>query len=325
VPGVIDDRPGARHRGFRLPDVAARPEWHADRRPYGDLFLDHIARDGRRGDAQKLPFNFVYPNLYLVTEAGESVLLTHGHYFEAWWSISADWVQALAGDDLVLSRGGELTLQEMVGINLPLNQLACTGIGQAEPLTGVARAVQREAVLGRTDRLGRYLERGEALLASALAAPPGLRTLQRWGIRWLKRRLLETVASVEQTRYSETFLQSPDVRQRFQRYYRHSVAELRRLAEEHSVSLPEPTHVVFGHTHQPIAWGSEELSDVVDGRTVRLCNTGGWLLRDEPDGTRSFPGASVVRYETGRGVRSVAVTAADLVEQVPVTTAASVA
>jgi len=323
VPGVIDDRAGSPRRGFRLPDVAARPEWHADRRPYGDLFLDHIAQDGRGGG--RLPFSFAYPNLYLVADTGESVLLTHGHYFEAWWSISADWVQSVAGDDLAVSRAGELSLQEMVGINLPLNQLACTGIGQAEPLTGVARAVQREAVLGRTDRLARYLERGEALVLRALHAPAGLRGLQRWALRWLGRKLLAAVATAEHTRYSETFLESPDVRQRFRRYYRHSVTEQRRLREEHGLELPPPTHVIFGHTHQPIPWGSPELCDVVDGRSIRFCNTGGWLLRDEPDGSRSFPGASVVLYETGRGFRSVAVGAADLSQREPAAAAASVA
>jgi hypothetical protein len=102
------------------------------------------------------------------------------------------------------------------------------------------------------------------------------------------------------------------VRARFRSYYSQSVAEQRRLAREHGLMLPEPSHVIFGHTHQPIPWGSQELIDVVDGRTVRLCNTGGWLLRDEPDGSQSFPGACVVLYETGRGLRSVAVTAGDL-------------
>jgi predicted phosphodiesterase len=288
-----------------------------------DLFLDHIARS-RRGE-RELSFSFAYPNLYLVTRQGESLLLTHGHYLEAYWSIAADWVHQVAGEDLELLRRDELTLREMVGINLPLSQLACTGIGQAHPLTGVARAVQRETNLGRTDRLGRYLDRVEAALHSAVR--PGLLAglVQGFALRWAKRRFLEAVSAVEQTRYSEHFLRSPAVRRRFQKYYRQSMRELLRLAEEHAVELPEPTHVVFGHTHQPIPWGSEELIDVVDGRTVRLCNTGGWLLRDYPDGSSNFPGAELVLYDSERGVWSESIRAEDLGERPVPAAAASVA
>ena len=105
-------------------------------------------------------------------------------------------------------------MRELVGISLPLHQLACSGIGQAQPPTTIARRLQLD-----------------------LSA---------------------------------------------------------------------------GHTHQPIAWGSDELTDSVDGHDVRFCNTGGWLLRKGADGRLDYLGAEIVVYETGRGLRSIPIRASDL-------------
>jgi hypothetical protein len=146
VPAVIDDRgPGPK---FLLPDVIPHRDREEPEAHYGNLFFDDITRDASdepRG-APRLTFNFAYPNLYLVTDGGESVLLTHGHYFEAFWSVAAEWTALLARDDLDLEAEA-MSLREVVGINLPLHQLACTGIGQARPLE--SRDIQREAFRGK--------------------------------------------------------------------------------------------------------------------------------------------------------------------------------
>jgi hypothetical protein len=93
---------------------------------------------------------------------------------------------------------------------------------------------------------------------------------------------------------------------------------MRLLSREHGIDLPVPTHVVFGHTHQPIPWGAGELVDVIDDRQVHFCNLGGWLLRD--DDVVSFVGAEVVMYESGRGISSQSIRAGDLVGAEPATT-----
>jgi predicted phosphodiesterase len=300
VPGVIDAR-GRRPR-LRLPDVPARPEWHSARADYGGLFLDHIT-------PEPLVFDFAYPNLYLVTEEGETVLLTHGHYFEAYWTFLGEWAVRLAGDDLPQERPGELSVRELVGANLPLHQLACSGIGQAQPLTAVARRLQLELAAGRTDRVARYLERLEDAVAGR-SLPVLTRLFRRWLARRARALVVSALAEAERTRYSRSFLSRPAVRDRFRRYYRSCLAELDRLRREHGVDLPAPRHVVFGHTHQPIPWGSDELGDRVDGHEVRFCNTGGWLLAKGPDGRLEHPGAEVVLYETGVGLRSIPVRSA---------------
>jgi UDP-2,3-diacylglucosamine pyrophosphatase LpxH len=310
VPAVIDDRRPTDK--FTLPDVVphrdrAEPEAH-----YGNLFFDDITRDASDGTQRdRLTFNFAYPNLYLVTEEGQSLLLTHGHYFEAFWSVAAEWTALLAIDDLELENGPELGLREVVGINLPLHQLACTGIGQARPLAELARRIQVEVVAGRTERLKKYFQRLERLVLSDRSLGRGKRYLAALAVRWAQRKLLSVVESLEQTRYSREFLRRPRVRERFRQYYRYSLAEIDRLRSEHGIEIPRPEHIVFGHTHQPIPWAAEELADVVDGQRVGFSNTGGWILKDD-GASLDFVGAEVLIYETGRGVSSVSIRTPDL-------------
>lgn len=309
VPAVIDDRRATDK--FNLPDVVAHQDRAEPEAHYGNLFFDDITRDASKTQQDRLTFNFAYPNLYLVTDDGTSLLLTHGHYFEAFWSVAAEWTAALALDDLELENGRELGLREVVGINLPLHQLACTGIGQARPLSELARRIQVEVAAGRTDRLKKYFQRLERLARADRSLGRGQRYLAALAIRWAQRRLLSVVESLEHTRYSREFLRRPRVRERFRQYYRYSLAEIARLRSEHGLDIPRPEHVVFGHTHQPIPWTDEELADVVDGHPVGFSNTGGWILKDD-GASLDFVGAEVLIYETGRGVSSVSIRTTDL-------------
>ena len=119
------------------------------------------------------------------------------------------------------------------------------------------------------------------------------------------------LAGLESARYSKEFLSRPSVRERFRKYYRYSLHEIERLGRQYGIEIPAPNHVVFGHTHQPIPWGANELVDVIDEHEITFCNTGGWLLKEDRAGL-SFAGAEVLVYESGRGVRSIAVTDADV-------------
>jgi UDP-2,3-diacylglucosamine pyrophosphatase LpxH len=318
VPGVIDDRRTDDAEQLVLPHVTPKPEWHDNGTKYGNLFLDHITRvpstrRGARAEGPKLTFNFVYPNLYLVSDAGESVLMTHGHYFEAYWALASDWLLRLAADAVALETPGQLNLQELVGINLPLNQLACTGIGQAEPLTPLVRRLQRDVESGRLREVTQFLDRLESrILAERSGASRLRRAAERRIIRWIKYWALNTLASHRRARYSRLFLSRPSVRDRFRRYFRHSLNELSQLSRDHGISVPTPSHVVFGHTHQPIPWGADELVDDIDGHSVRFCNAGGWLLKDT-DG--EFVGAEVIVYETAAGFRSHSIRSHDLIQE----------
>jgi UDP-2,3-diacylglucosamine pyrophosphatase LpxH len=315
VPGVLDLR--ERKPRLRLPDVAAHPEWHERRSDYGGLFLDHItlepSTEGRRkGRGERSLFDFAYPNLYLVTPDGETVLLTHGHYFEAYWALLGEWALQLAGGDLPLEHSDELSVRELVGVNFPLNQLASSGVGQAYPLSRLARTLQLELYAGRPTLFDSYLRRLQAAVADRVFLGIPFRPIRSWLAARARGRLVAAFAATEQTRFSRAFLSRPAVRQRVRRYYRACLAEIQRLREVHGLDLAPPGHVVFGHTHQPIPWGSDELVDDVDGRELRFCNTGGWVLREGRDGKRDFVGAEVLLFETGLPPRSVSIRSTDL-------------
>ncbi len=315
VPGVLDLR--EKKPRLHLPDVAAHPEWHERRSDYGGLFLDHItlepSQDGRRrGRGERLLFDFAYPNLYLVTTEGETVLLTHGHYFEAYWSLLGEWALRLAAGELPLESRDELSVRELVGVNFPLNQLASSGVGQAHPLSSLARRLQLEIYTGRPKLLDRYLRRLEAFLVDHASLGIPFRPIRSWLAARARSRLVAALAATEQTRFSREFLSRADVRQRVRRYYRSCLAEIDGLRARHGLELAPPGHVVFGHTHQPIPWGSDELVDQVDGRELRFCNTGGWVLRDDHHGRREFVGAEVLLFENGLPPRSVSIRSADL-------------
>ena len=312
VPAVLDDRGGDGR--LVLPDVVPQAKSRDPEPRYGDLFFDNITKEARRGTPRgpELNFSFAYPNLYLVTDEGQSVLLTHGHYFEAYWALLAELGEMVAHDDLNLESGEEgLSLRDMVGLNLPLNQLACTGIGQAQPLTDLAHLLKDEIARGQTDRVRKYVERLEAVIEASTELGWVRKRALLAGIRWTKQRLLQVLTGLESARYSAEFTRRPRVRERFRRYYRYSVRELERLRDEHGLELPLPNHVVFGHTHQPISWEKDELLDAVDGASIRFCNTGGWVLGSR-DAELGFSGAEILIYETGVGMRSVPIRAEDV-------------
>ena len=212
------------------------------------------SRRGVRSEGRKLTFNFVYPNLSLVAHRRMGIL-THGHYFEAYWALASDWLMPIAAEALAVETPGQLNLQELVGMDLPLNQLACSGIGQAEPLTALYAAAARPGV--------RTPARRHPVPGSSRGAHSGDRTntsrirraAERYVVRRIKQWLLAWLGSHPQAATAACFCR-PSVRDRFRRYYRHSLNELSQLSREHGIHVPAPSHVVFGHTHQPIPWGA---------------------------------------------------------------------
>jgi hypothetical protein len=162
--------------------------------------------------------------------------------------------------------------------------------------------------------VAQFLDRVESrILAERASTSRMRRAAERYIIRRIKRWVLRTLVAQPRARYSRQLLSYPSVRDRFRRYFRHSLSELSQLSRDNGISVPTPSHVVFGHTHQPIPWGDDELVDDIDGHTVRFCNAGGWLLKDDADGV--FVGAEVVIYESGVGFRSHSIRSDDLVRQ----------
>ena len=301
VPGVIDDRTGSRHRRLLLPGVTEKT--FRGKRGYGRLFLDYITVPQGRPTR----FSFAYPNVYLVTDE-ESVLLTHGHYFEGYWSAISEWAPRIFENDFASK--GRMTMGEMVALNFPSNQLACSGVGQAGALTQTIRTLQ--AAVDRHDltKVSGYLGKlRENVLSQSFGS--SFVDPRRWVVAGmvglLNRRVLAWLKKVDDARYSKEFINKPAVRERFKRFYERSHAEIDWLNQTYGYGLPLPTRVIFGHTHQPIPWGSEEIPEVAGphGVMLRVFNSGGWIFRNLGNREKEFCGAEVFKYSTGQGFSSV--------------------
>jgi predicted phosphodiesterase len=310
VPGIIDDRKDSDFPGFTLAGVTAKSDPKGPK--YAGLFLDQITVTEVEGEkeGEPTPFNFAYPNVYMITDK-ESVLITHGHYLDTYWSLAGEWSMKIAQEDLKV--GGALDLKELVGINFPLSQLACSGIGQAGPLTKVIRQVQRDVKDGNPKRIKKYLDRLDHEV-DKLTRFPWYKEYLEWltdaASNAIKKLALQFIEDIQDTRYSDEFIHKKEVQARFMNFYGASLLEIDLLDRTYGYDIPAPWYVIFGHTHQPTAWGNENapktLSSPETGmRPITLYNTGGWLNRVNDKKEIEFCGAEVFIYETKKGFKSI--------------------
>lgn len=303
VPGLIDDRGGSPVRGFQLPGTTGVID--PDKFAGEPLFINAITTDGP-GTGTPTNFYFAYPNLYIVTDT-ESIIVTHGHYLEAYWTMTCEWVQKIAKEDLEI--GDALDLREMVAINFPTCQLACSGVGQAGPLTFLVQKIQREVKDRDLARVNRYIDRVDdeidKHIGGGLLSEPATDLIMNEA----KKKLKEKLAEFKDTRYSREFIYKEEVRERFRRFYDSSWIEICELNADGTLNIPaipSPSKVIFGHTHQPIAWNDPNApkNKTLSGIPVRLFNTGGWLFRQPKGGQREFCGAEIFTYDSSTGFSS---------------------
>ncbi len=305
APGVIDDRGTAGNgRGFSLPGIIDRVI-DPDERPQESMFLNYLTIN-RDGSGDETRFYFAYPNLYMVTDS-ESVLLTHGHYLEPFWTLTGEWAMKIAGKDLEIDPAFDL--KTLVALNQPLCQLACTGIGQAGPLTRLVRDMQQEIKSGQTFRVKKYINRLEKEMERLLAYRFYDPRMWLFNIftSIVKKRIFKALDNYRATRYNEAFLLEKEIRQRFCDFYYASLEELDKLRNSHDVDIPRPKKVIFGHTHCAVPWSSKNALriPVAKSDTITLYNTGGWLRhREKGQADILFTGAEVFTYETTRGFSS---------------------
>lgn len=311
APGFIDDRPGSATRGFHLPgpiDGPIDPAWPPDAKK---LFLNGITINADKGLG---PTNFyvAYPNLYMITDE-ESVLITHGHYLEAFWTLSGEWVRRITegGESPEEKSLQDVTTENIVALNIPLCQLSCSGIGQAGKLTPLVQKIEHEVKRGDLDRVKRYLKR----IKTALDEMTKLTWYnpKTWVRKWLtdlvsnkvEKEMIKALEERDSTRYSEEFITKEEVLQRFKRFYQASWREIQQLKKNHGLEMPQPRKVIFGHTHRPIKWLDPGAPNTtINSKSVRLYNTGGWLWKEDDKDKKEFCGAEVFTYNSDDGFRS---------------------
>lgn len=318
VPGVLDDSPAAPPdpvtgedlRGkLVLPDVRPNP---SPGPRYAGLFLDELSAleaDPHTGAPAKagLPVNFAYPNLYLVESDSTAWLITHGHYLEDYWCFGSRAAGRVAYDDLGLRPGGcDMTLEDLVGFNVPLGELDSASLGQAGKLSEVFRDLQQETRDCDTRRMSKYMKRGISWLAEKLPwwAEPARLPLHL-ALEAARMAITAMVRDHPDARYDPKFLLRPPTKAHFESFYKATLSELDRLRthpKRPQPGLQDPHRVLFGHTHWPIPL-DRDVPLTIAGSPIRFFNSGGWLWRKaNPAG--SPVGAVVFTYESAVGFSS---------------------
>lgn len=309
VPAIIDDRSTSRERTIVLHGVK-RNSPSASNHPYGRLFLDNISDP-------PTTFYFAFPNLYISSDSG-TVLVTHGQYLEAYWSFLGSAVPLIAPE--VIAPGTSpppcpeeildmIDIESMTAMNYPLNQLSCTGVGQAGAVTRMAHIVEKESVKKQFEHTSRYLDGVIDLGVQKLLRSSLLGCMTRRLLKRAKAKALANIAERPSARYDSLFFERESVRRRFYRYYSQCLREIEKIRSESGTEIPPPARIIFGHTHQPISMADEHLSVPCGERSrnsVVLHNTGGWLCTGGV-----FCGAEVFLYDSDKGFSSRSVASRD--------------
>jgi predicted phosphodiesterase len=269
VPAILDDRQQDDWDKFLLYGV--NPKSKGAGAKYGGLYLDQIV------DGESV-FNIAHPNLYLISNEGKGTLITHGHYFQQYWTMASWLALAVARDNLSI---GALDVNELVGINFPLVQLACTGVGQSGPLSPVINQVQKDVKTGELKLVTKYLSKLKRVIDDY------------WDFERFDNEL--SFLNIKE-KLSDKLLD-------FIEDYVIKKLELKVINDDVDCTLsglPEPEAMVFGHTHIPRPWEdypkpSTLPLEMTGGRIIQLMNCGGWLKDERGD----LRGANVFKYETG--------------------------
>ena len=291
VPGILDDRTNTDTPGLTLPGVGKRSDGSYT---YGGLFLDHITDDPSH-------FIFCYPNLYLVTDEG-TILMTHGHYLDSYWSLLSKWAPIIFGSDLKL--GTKMDIQEIVGMNFPFNQLACTGVGQAGILSEILSEVQQQIKEGKIEKTRQYLDNLDNYLDDNVF------DYRKWyqfineaasdfASNKAKKLILDKISSETKVRYNKEYFQLPEVQERFFTYTMPAWLKSKSLVNYTTSIFPKPEKIIFGHTHEPISL-DEPIQIPHEDLQINLFNTGGWLHMHRFK--EVFAGAEVFKYESDLGI-----------------------
>lgn len=292
VPAVLDAR---RSPGLSLFGVSPRESGG-----YGGLFFDHLGG---------LTFNVAYPNLYILEPSGRTTLVTHGHYFEGYWSFASRLAPVIFGDDLRFGTKEKVpTIDELVAIDFPTNELGSSGMGQAGPLTAVFRTIAMEVREGKLGRVRTYLENAADELDAWAKTSSGKGWFERQMLHFATKHLIAWVLEqleqqrdglVSFARFNETFFEDQDILTNIANYLEACNLEHSKIPDADGQPIQRPSRVIFGHTHVPITPdrpARPSLPAPYCGESIEFWNTGGWL---RPDAAHAKE-AAVVLYDSAK-------------------------
>jgi len=300
VPVILDDRKSRSFWKLTLPRVRIHRQKGSPK--YAGLFLDYLTNP-------PTPFNFGFPNLYLVRDS-ETIILTHGHYMDLYWTFLGKWGMSVFKEDLNIKKPGIFDLGELVAMNLPVCELESAAVGQSGPLTEIIQKIQTELSEHNYESINRYADKLKKEMNSAWRGIN--KSTNRMLFNIIMKKIIKSLEKVSPARYNIEFLTNPIVRQRFLDFYRSTLYEIEELKKNDDIEIPAPVGMIFGHTHQPIPWGSVNapeinLPELPSGKKFGIYNTGGWLPKTDEQAKEFFFGAEVFFYDSNEGFSSTGI------------------
>lgn len=230
--------------------------------PFGDIYLKGLFLNKK----DSIPINIVYPNLYLITES-DSILITHGHMFEAAWVILSEMLYGLK----YLPK--KLDLASLEAWNIPVTASICTGVGQAKEVSNLIQTIEEEAYKSKTIALAEVIDHIFPKIINSTEMGWFGKLVAKAAFPGLKSSILKTAAKAEDTRYNQEKLQTGETKQRLLTFYNLSLEIM------HSLNLPKPSKFIYGHTHLPTPASNPFKLDITGD--MEYYNTGGWLPRND--------------------------------------------
>jgi len=286
VPLVIDDRT-EKNYNFYLRGVHRNNE---RAQPYGGMFLDSLVSPDD-------PINFIipFPNIYFVTDKN-SILMTHGQYFETYWAALGELYQLLTQQTETLS------MKDFIAVNFPLGQLGSSGVGQAGPLTNSVLDLEKDVTSGQCVLIKKYIHLLSNEILKRYSIPFVPEFVDRLIIEGFTYKIISELKTTRSSDFLSELEKNKDTRHRVSRFLDSTIKEIKDVEMEMGTTFRPVNTILFGHTHQPIDSASHS-TFTYNGNSLNLWNTGGWLHVSHDDGQNY--GGEIFLYETGKGFSSI--------------------
>lgn len=231
--------------------------------------------DEKTSEKEETIFKIVYPNLYLLLDK-DTILLTHGHYFEKTWTAGTKLLDELDLKDTILAyckdnigcSDKEYTMTTLAGINQIVTQLLCTGVGQAFPFSKYVQALVND-----TD--GKV----KAALIKKLENYLEIKIKEKIKIGYLSRIIAKKIIKIINEKINKPTSKNDDSKEskNIKSYLKIVQDEVNRVnnckTKPQGLNINNITHIIFGHTHSPYNFKKNPKF----GNQYDVANTGGWL------------------------------------------------
>lgn len=248
-------------------------------------------------------FFVAYPNLYIFSSADDVALLTHGQYFDTFWSILGFLCLNCADKYLKNAVNGELTISEFVQVNYPLSILDASAIGQSGIFADLAQQLTEDVAKGDLSKIKDIKKRILKVIDKKIEFKGNFSWIKEYLSdktidlgEYIADKIIEDLSKKKGTRFNENYIKehTDDIKE----YLVMSDRELSEIKKSlSSDSAPNNiSRLIFGHTHVSSRPGEQSKIRFASSAQPTSClNTGGWILNS----SGSF-NAAVANFKAGK-------------------------